>query len=389
MARLPGKIRPRTDAEAIDRGQRESQGLPESAVMRSDGESSSDAARQHAGPLGGFPDFQPHRLLLGAHAQTLAGAFAPVKLPAYTARREVVPLPDGDHVVLHDDCPVAWQPGTRVVLLVHGLGGSHESGYMRRIAAKLNARGIRAFRMDMRGCGAGAALARLPFHGGRSADVEAALQAIDRLCPGSPISLAGFSLGGNVILKMLGELGSNVPAALDRAVAFNPPLDLYTSVQHILQPANRYYQKYFLRSLLRLARDRSERLAETTKSRRDRAAFRQSGCRTILDFDQNYTAPICGFQNAEDYYRRSSAAPLVGAIRVPTLIVTAADDPLVPVGMFTRLANSPAVVTRLVSGGGHLGYIGRRGIDPDRRWMDWRVVDWSLADDPLRLVAQN
>lgn len=330
-------------------------------------------------PAPTFPDFQPHRLFRHAHAQTIVGAFAPAKLPPYTARREIVTLADSDQIVLHDDCPARWQRGDRVAILIHGLGGSHESGYMRRIAGKLTAAGVRAFRMDMRGCGAGARLARWPFHGGRSSDLAAASTAVERICPGSPQTVIGFSLGGNVVLKLLGEWGAHSPAVVDRAMAFNPPMDLHASVQNILQPANRIYQQFFLRGLLRMAHTRAAWLQEPVATHR---------CRTILAFDETYTAPICGFQSAVDYYRRSSASPLIESIRVPTLIVSAADDPLVPASLFSSLGASPPVAARIVAGGGHLGYISRSRVDPDRRWMDWRVVAWVTADDPWRMLAQ-
>ncbi|OYV87501.1 MAG: hypothetical protein B7Z73_10010 [Planctomycetia bacterium 21-64-5] len=154
-------------------------------------------------------------------------------------------LHDGDQIVLHDDCPEGWQPGDRVALLIHGLAGCHQSIYMLRIAARLEELGVRAFRMDLRGCGAGVGLARLPYHAGRSEDAAAALETIARLCPASPVALVGFSMGGNIALKLLGELGEERCGHLDRAVAVCPPFDLLAGANivagsgltgHLLQP---------------------------------------------------------------------------------------------------------------------------------------------------------
>ncbi|HQU44402.1 MAG TPA: alpha/beta fold hydrolase, partial [Pirellulales bacterium] len=167
------------------------------------------------------------------HFQTLAGVYLPGRRFVYKARQHRVTLDDGDQIVLHDDCPEGWQPGDRVALLIHGLAGCHQSIYMLRIAARLEELGVRAFRMDLRGCGAGVGLARLPYHAGRSEDAAAALETIARLCPASPVALVGFSMGGNIALKLLGELGEERCGHLDRAVAVCPPFDLLAAVRHV------------------------------------------------------------------------------------------------------------------------------------------------------------
>jgi predicted alpha/beta-fold hydrolase len=126
---------------------------------------------------------------------------------------------------MHDDQPDAWRPQQRVVLLVHGLCGSHRSGYLVRIARQLNQRGVRTFRLDMRGCGAGLALAHHPYHSGRSDDIRQALKYLSERCAGSPLTLLAFSLSANTALKMLGE-SEALPTALDQAIVVSPPVDL-------------------------------------------------------------------------------------------------------------------------------------------------------------------
>lgn len=343
--------------------------------------------------------FLPHPLIRGGHLQTLAAVFMRQKHPAEQALQRVVALDDGDQLVLHDDCPADWKPGDRAALLIHGLAGNHSSPYMRRIAGKLRARGLRTFRMDLRGCGAGIALARYPYHSGRSPDAAAALRAISALCPGSSLSLIGFSLGGNITLKLLGEDPKAVPSELKRAVAVCPPVDLKACVESLRRGVNRLYDRYFARLLRQQVAERQRVLPETivpagwpgspadpgAPSSDSRRTNGQNGTRPALsprgvaEFDEAFTAPVCGFGTADNYYRLSSSAQFVPAIQVPTLILAAADDPLVPGVSFERLDLPADVTLQITRHGGHLGYLARHGTDPDRRWMDWRVVDWCYG----------
>jgi predicted alpha/beta-fold hydrolase len=244
---------------------------------------------------------------------------------------------------------------------------------MWRIADRLNDRGVRTFRMDLRGCGAGLGLARLPYHSGRSEDAVAALAMISVLCPGSPTTLIGFSLGGNIALKLLGESVDRVPSHLDRAMAICPPVDLLTCVKSLARGINRIYDRRFV-GLLRQQLDAQGRLIPDAPRLDPRHQPRG-----VFDFDEIFTAPVCGFGTALNYYRLCSSAQFVPEIRVPTMILAAADDPLVPRQTLTDLRLSKAVKLHLAPSGGHLGFIGRRNDDPDRRWMDWRVVEWATT----------
>ena len=324
-----------------------------------------------------IPPFRPHRLFAGGHRQTLAGAFLPGKLVAEQARVHQVDLADGEAVVIHDDQPPEWITGGPTAVLVHGLAGCHRSGYLVRIAAKLNARGVRTFRMDLRGTGAGAALAVKPYHGGCSHDVAAVVRFVERLCPGSPITLLGFSLGGNIVLKLLGEAPDQLPSAVVRAAAVNPPIDLEQSVVALRHWSLRAYDRYFVKLLLSRLSDR-ERIHPDAPP----AQFAQRP-RQLFDFDDLYTAPVSGYRDARDYYQQCSSQQFLANIRVPTLMLTSRDDPLIAVSMFERqvAANnlSPQIQLHIAEGGGHLGYLARGGSDPDERWLDWRMVEWTLA----------
>ena len=318
-------------------------------------------------------DFRPHPLFPTGHLQTLAGVLLPAPSARETATLHHVALEDGDQIVLHDDRPGMWQPGDRTALLIHGLAGCHDSPYMRRIAHKLNQRGVRSFRMDLRGCGAGVGLARLPYHSGRSADAAAALRIIAELCPGAPTTLIGFSLGGNITLKLLGEAPRAVPAALERAIAVCPPVDLLYCVQSLARGVNRLYDRHFARLLRQQIEENCLKVPDAPGLERGRPP------RGVFEFDEAFTAPVCGFGTAANYYRLCSSAQFIPEIRVPTLILAAADDPLVPGPTFASLQLPKAVELRLTRSGGHLGFIGRKNGDPDRRWMDWRIVEWATS----------
>lgn len=321
-------------------------------------------------PGGTFPPFRPHPLLRSGHAQTLAANYlhgAPKVRAAESTHH--VPLEDGDHVVLHDDRPLSWRPGDGSALLLHGLGGCYASPYMVRTAQKLNARGVRAFRMDYRTCGAGLSLATRPYHAGLSEDAAAALRFIERLCPGSPLGLAGFSMGGNVALKTVGGHPEDLPKTLVRAAAVNPPVDLAVSCDYLTGPMQRLYDRHFAKALTRHVA-RHGGFAETSRDLFESPVVR------IREFDERFTVPHWGFGTVEEYYAAASAARFVKRIEVPTLIIHSRDDPLIPGHLFEALECSDVVSLHLSDHGGHLGFIGVRGVDPDRRWMDWRVVDW-------------
>lgn len=315
-----------------------------------------------------IPEFRSHSLLKGGHRQTLVGFL--FRGAGYSSGREhhSIDLPDGDRLILHDDAPDGWQPGGSTALLLHGLAGCHGSAYMVRVSQKLNRRGVRVFRLDHRGCGAGTHLARFPYNAGRSEDVRAAVVKIRELCPDSPVAVVGFSLSGNMVLKMLGEGGTEVgvPAC---AVAVNPPVDLALCGEALRRKENRLYERHFVKLLGKQVQQRVAHFPDAPRPKWDSLPDR------LREFDDGYTAPASGFTGVDDYYAQCSGNQFVDSIRVPTLVITARDDPLIPVSSFETLSTAH-VTTVIAPHGGHLGYIGRRNGDPDRRWMDWRIVEW-------------
>ena len=318
---------------------------------------------------GSFEKFRPHPLLRGGHLQTLFPFWFPGIRDEGSAERVLVPLADGDAVVLHDDCPEAWTLGGGAVLMLHGLAGCHRSPYMVRIAKTLNERGLRTFRMNARSAGDGMMEARFPYHAGRSADVAAAIAAIADRCPGSPILLIGFSLGAVVMLKHAGESGGEGHPAWKGLLAVCPPIDLSRCVLRLRTQTNRLYDWYFCR-LLR----KHLQAWQAVNPDAPRTTFRRTPKR-LLDFDQEFTAPLAGFDSAEDYYYACSPTRFLGRIEVPTLVLASCNDPLAPAKDLMRANVSPAVTTR-IEPGGHLGFFSRQGPN-GRRWLDSFAANWA------------
>ena len=315
-------------------------------------------------------DFRPLPFLKNPHVQTVLGALAPgVDCPWPDARR-IVRLADGDALVLHNNTPAGWKEGDPLVLLVHGLSGSHLSSHIRRLAALFLARRARVVRMDLRGAGHGIPLARRCYHAGRSDDVRAALEAIHAWSPASPLLLVGLSLGGALALRMAGEAADQPVPGLARLAVVSPPLDLMRCSSLLALPKNRIYEDNFVRDLTLEARLRQRYFPDLPPLRFPRRM-------TMRLFDELYTAPRGGFADALDYYRQASCFTLVERIQLPTLILTARDDPFIAVEPFEELKVAPHVLVRVVPHGGHIGFLGWDGVG-GYRWAERRVVEWTL-----------
>ncbi len=330
-----------------------------------------------AAPLIAIPPFQPPRWGRSGHVQTLAGMFWRVRAkPQTPTRLHWVELPDGDRLALHENLPDGWTPSSPSVLLVHGLGGCHLSRYLVRIAAKLDRRGVRVFRVDLRGCGTGYNHARHPYHAGRWEDIAATAEFVARWTKGAPLGVAGFSLGGSLVLRWLGECPAQAARLATRAMAVNPPVDLAACTQAISRAAGGLYDRYFAHTLYRHVRRSTQWNPDSPLAQRGRPP------NTLVEFDHLFTAPLSGFGTAENYYRQASAAPLIPRIETPTLILSAVNDPLIPPETLTTLRLPNAVQLHLAAGGGHLGYLAGATADLDRHWLDWRVIDWLSGTSP-------
>ena len=315
--------------------------------------------------------FHPWLFLANPHLQTIVASqlYVPLEPPSVT---RLVPLPDGDHIALEVATPAAWQPEQPTVVMVHGLCGCHRSPYMMRLAYKLWRRGVRAVRMNLRGCGSGFGLARQPYHSGRSADVLCVLRALQQETPQSPTTLLGFSLGGNIALKLAGELQGTAATYLKQVIAVCPPADLAACSRLLGQPANRLYEQRFMRLLRAAVGARQRRFPDVP-----RVAL--PARLSLYTFDNIFTAPLCGFQDADDYYTRCSAAPLVPHITLPCRILFAADDPFIDATIFNTIDIPPNVQVIHTAHGGHLGFLGWPGRAGGYRWLDTVLLTWTDA----------
>lgn len=319
-------------------------------------------------PTPPFAPFEPFPGLSSGWLQTVFGSLMPGNTQVPARKRHQVPLAGEGVMVAYEIVPSA--PTRPVVLMTHGMGGCSESPYMRRIARKLHGEGVGVFMLNQRGSGPGMGLSPTLWNGGSSEDFSRGVDFLARLHPRSPILLMGFSLGGNVLLKYLGE-GRPVPDRVIGAYAVNPPVDLRRSSQILSERLwlfNRYY--------MRLIRRQAEMLARCFPGARRPPA----NAKTIWEFDAAYTAPAAGFRDAEEYYARSSSGQYLAAIGVPTTILCSKDDPFIPPEVFEGLAMSGSLEFHAPEKGGHMGYISRQPTrEGDRRWMDAALVEWVLA----------
>ena len=261
--------------------------------------------------------------------------------------------------------------------IVHGLEGSSESGYVRSLAAKAFAAGFNVLRVNQRNCGGTERLTATLYNSGLSADFRAILFELiqrDRL---KQIFLAGYSMGGNLVLKLSGELGQVAPPELRGVCAVCPTLDLAACVDAIERPENRIYQWHFVRQL----KSRMRRKAKLFPGQFELKGM--DAVRTVREFDDAITAPCCGYRNAVDYYERASALRVADRIVVPTLILTSKDDPVVPFESFgaPEIAGNPQIRVAMAERGGHCAFISRfRGAE--RHWAEARVLEFCLARLP-------
>jgi predicted alpha/beta-fold hydrolase len=316
-------------------------------------------------------DFRPLPLLHNGHLQTLLGFWLPGERVHRHPREQVLPLLDGDALMLYDNIPTGWQPERPVAVVVHGLSGSHASACVHRMAAQLLRRQVRVVRLDLRGAGKGVWLARGCYHAGRSEDIRAVLEEVRRWAPESPLLLVGLSLGGALALRLASEAASRPVAGLARIAAVGPPIDLERCAALLGRSYNRIYESAFVRDLVADVHRRHRHFT-------DLPPVRFPARLTVRGFDDLYTAPRSGFAGAADYYCRASVLPLLHRIEVPTLVLTARDDPFIAVEPFEEAAFSPAVEVHILQHGGHLGYVGWDGAG-GIRWGERRMVEWLLS----------
>jgi len=295
--------------------------------------------------------FSPPWWLAGAHPQTLAGKFLRAA-PAGMLIRERIETPDGDFL------DIDWMPETDptapLVLLLHGLEGHTKKGYMVQTSLALAARGMRAVGLNFRGCSGEPNRVPRFYHSGETQDLEFVIGLLRKRFPTRPLMAIGFSLGGNVLLKFLGEQGAKNAPPLSATVAISVPYDLSAGATALERGGMAsVYSDYFLRSLLAKVRAKQEVLAKIL----DMNAVLAST--TIRQFDVTATAKLNGFADAEDYYRKSSSNRFVESVRVPTLLIHSRDDPFLPASALpvSVIEANPFLTLVLTDRGGHVGFL--------------------------------
>ncbi len=321
--------------------------------------------------------FTPPWWLRNAHAQTLTAALAGAQ-PSVTWHEETWSSPDDDVLTV---ARLAGKPGHPVLVLFHGLEGSHRSRYIVHLALAAHSRGWHVVAPSFRACGDLFNRAPRLYHAGDSAEIHWMLHRVRLEYPEVPRYATGFSLGANLLLKWLGELSHQAASWVDRCAAVATPFDLALVGDHLATGFNRLYTQNFLATLKRKAINKQQQFPGLFDLTGALAAT------TLRQFDDCCMAPLHGFYNAQDYWDRSSCRPFLASIACPTLLLQAEDDPFVPRNALPTAAHLSATITwDLQRHGGHVGFIAQP-YGPGQPWMCQRIL--HHLDAPPSLNPQD
>lgn len=325
--------------------------------------------------------FQPHPWLTGAHKQTFAAALWPRRRRAdesSTDEPRLFDIEPGTKILSY----CRWQAdrlAAPTVVFVHGLEGSTDSVYMRTMAAKAYRNGFNVVRLNQRNCGGTEHLTPTLYHSGMNRDFLAVIRELAERDGLSRIILSGISMSGNMVLQLAGEHHDELPPALIGICAVSPSIDLEACAAISGRPENRFYRWQFVRSIKERVRRKSKHFPGVFDLEGlDRVQF-------VKDFDHHFTTKHGGFASVQEYYEKCSSLPHIEKIRLPTLIIHAKDDPIVPYEPLTdpRVGGNPQVLLLGSETGGHVGFVGVSQRDEDRFWAENRVIEFS------RLLAER
>ena len=326
------------------------------------------------------PPYRPPWYLPNGHWQTIVPALTR-KVRDFTYQRQALPTPDGDLLQLDvlatevSRTEVSRIGSSQLAVISHGLEGDSNRPYVRGMTRALHREGYDVLAWNFRSCGGVPNRLLRFYHSGATDDLHHLLThwpGIDRY---ATVVLVGFSLGGNLTLKYLGERGSSLPSAVRGGITFSVPLDLHACAQRITHPRNRMYHRRFLRQL------KQKIITKQPFFPDDLSVDALNGIRTLIDFDDRYTAPLHGFRDAADYYRQCSSKQFLSSITVPTLIVNAQNDPFLPPSCYLsghQVADCP--VTFLApEQGGHCGFLPRGHRRGEDYWSERIARTFSRA----------
>lgn len=317
--------------------------------------------------------FKPAWWCRGGHAQTIAGAlFRP--RPILPLNRRRFETPDGDFLDL--DFLVggpSLEKSKSLVLILHGLEGSAKSSYVLTLLAALQKHGAQATAINMRMCSGEDNRLKQTYHSGKTEDLDFVIRECLKENPGRKIYLVGYSIGGNIVLKWLGENGAGAREKVQKAVAVSVPYDLARSVELLDRGFNR---EVYARSLLGHLK---KKMAAKQKTFPESMAYgRLKNCRTFRAFDGLVTAPLNGFRDADDYWTKSSCQSFLKHIQVPTLLIHAENDPFFPGPLLPReeMKKSEFIKTLFVASGGHGGFVSGPWPWQQRPWLEQSILDF-------------
>jgi hypothetical protein len=321
--------------------------------------------------------YRAPRWLPGGHLQTLHAALL-MPRPGVAYRRERWETPDGDFIDLDwtvEPPAASRQPSARasaapLVVLFHGLEGSSRSHYALALMGLLASRGLRGVVVHFRGCSGEANRLPRAYHSGDAREIDWILRRLRSRIAAAPLYAAGVSLGGNALLKWLGETGASAMEVVDRAAAVSAPVNLMISGDALGKGFNLIYTRHFLMTLKRKALEKHTLYPGLFDAARVRAAS------TLREFDGLVTAPLHGYRDTDDYWTRASSKPGLKNVCVPTLVINARNDPFLPAVALPRADEvSPAVTLEQPAAGGHVGFVD--GPFPGRfDWLPTRVLDF-------------
>ncbi|MFN2531762.1 MAG: YheT family hydrolase [Pyrinomonadaceae bacterium] len=361
--------------------------LEQASVTDSTGSNASKLLAETAASFG-RKLFQPHAIFRGGHAQTLAAYVWPrrfrFKQAAHSDEVRLFQIESGIQLL----ALCRWQstPSKHAtIVLWHGMEGSAESVYMLSSATKAFRAGFNVVRVNFRNCGGTEHLSPTFYHGGMSGDLRAVITELiitDKLTRIYPI---GFSLGGNIVLKLAGEYAEDPPPEVIAVSAVSPSVDLRASTDSIIHRRNWIYHRNFVKNMKKRVRTK-HRLFPGSVS-----IDKLSDVKTIRDFDEIYTASLHGFADANDYYLLESSIRVANQIRIPTLVIHAKDDPFIP---FTPLEepgfrNNPFVLVIGTQQGGHVAFISRKRVDEDRFWAENRAIEFCQIAETLNATSES
>lgn len=310
--------------------------------------------------------FEPPWWLKNPHLQTVGARYLrPSAMPPVV--QETWDTPDDDFLLIHKLEGNEQKP---IVLMLHGLEGCAESGYIKGLFRKLHSLDWTGIAMNFRSCGGPINRARRMYHSGETTDAAFVLERLDEIYPGRPVYMVGFSLGGNVTGKLLGQAGDDAPEHVKGAAIVSAPYDLVASGKHMDSTISRYYVLYFLRTLIPKAIEKEKQYPGCVDIERVKQV------RSFAEFDTHATAALHGFNDSHDYYTKVGCGQFLHNVRRPTMLLSASDDPFNPGATqpYDVADDSPWLYPQFMDRGGHVGFVRKKGPFGYAFWIEEQVT---------------